>query len=115
MNAALLIALALFLTLVIEEALLLPSHSPRLHYACLLANLLTNPALNLLLIALYNRLPGLFWPSLILLELAAVAAEAWAYRSMMNWARRRAFLMSLGLNAASFVLGSLVLRGIFHA
>lgn len=115
MNAALLLLLCLLLTLAIEEALLLPARSPRLHYACLLANLLTNPALNLLLIALYNRLSGLFWPALILLELAAVAAEAWAYRSMTNWPRRRAFLLSLGLNAASFGLGWLIMRGIFHA
>ena len=115
MSSALLLLLCLLLTLAIDEGLLLIARSPRLHYACLLANLLTNPALNLLLIALYNRLPGLFWPALILLELTAVAAEAWAYRSVMNWARRRAFLLSLGLNAASFGLGSLILRGVFHA
>ena len=115
MNAALLLLLCLFLTLIIEEALLLPARSPRLHYACLLANLLTNPALNLLLIAVSRRLPLLFWPALLLLELAAVAAETWAYRSVTGWPRRRAFLLSLGLNAASFVLGALILRGIFHA
>lgn len=115
MNAALLLLLCLFLTLVIEEALLLPARSPRLHYACLLANLLTNPALNLLLIAVYHRLPRLYGPALPVLELAAVAAEAWVYCSLTDWPRRRAFLLSLGLNAASFGLGWLILRGIFHA
>ena len=115
MNAALLLLLCFLLTLLIEEALLLPARSLRLHYACLLANLLTNPALNLLLIAVYRLLPRLFVPALLLLELAAVAAETWAYRSMLDWPRRRAFLLSLALNAASFVLGSLILRGMFHA
>lgn len=115
MNAALLLLLCLLLTLAIEEALLLIARSPRLHYACLLANLLTNPALNLLLIALYNRLPRLYGPAVPLLELAAVAAEAWVYGSLTNWPRRRAFLLSLGLNAASFGLGWLIMRGIFHA
>lgn len=115
MSPPLLLLLCLLLTLVIEEALLLPARSRRLHYACLLANLLTNPALNLLLIALSLWRPQLFWPALLGLELVAVAAETWAYRTVMDWPRRRAFLLSLGLNAASWGLGWLIQRGIFYA
>ena len=115
MNAALLLLLCFLLTLIIEEALLLIARRPRLHYACLLANLLTNPALNLLLLLIGGPFPRLYWPALVLLELAAVAAEAWVYRSLTDWPRRRAFLLSLGLNAASFGLGALILRGLFNA
>ena len=115
MSAFAMLILCLLLTLVIEEALLLPARQPRLLYACLLANLLTNPALNLVLLAVANLMPPLYWPALILLELAAVAVEAWVYKSMLEWPRTRAWLVSLGLNAASFSLGYLILRGIFHA
>ena len=115
MNAFGMLGLCLLLTLVIEEALLLPARKLRLHYACLLANLLTNPALNLVLLAVANLMPPLYWPALILLELAAVAVEARVYRSMLDWARSRAWAVSLGLNAASFGLGYLILRGFFHA
>ena len=115
MNAALLLGLCLLLTLAIEESLLLPARSGRLHYACLLANLLTNPALNLLLLAVFQCFPGLYWPTLLVLELAAAVAEAWVYCSLVSWPRRRALILSLGLNAASAALGYLIMRGFFYA
>ena len=115
MNAFALLFLCLLLTLVIEEALLLPCCYGAAHYACLLGNLLTNPALNLALLALSRWRPELYLPALIALELAAVAAEAWVYRELLGWSRWRAGLVSLGLNAASFGLGNLILRGVFHA
>ena len=61
---------------------------------------LTNPALNLLLLAVANLAPPLYWPALILLELAAVAVEARVYRSMLDWTRSRAWA-SISLAFAS--------------
>ena len=76
-----------------------------------LANVLTNPLLNVLyaIACLYTSIP----PAAVLavLEPAAVAAEWLVYRSATG--AKRPFLASLAANAASFGLGLLITTFIF--
>lgn len=100
---------ALLLTLAVECGLAgLIFRRRAVAAACLWANLLTNPALNLLLCAwrmlFYATLPG-YYGVLTLLEVLAVAAEAWAYRAALGWRWKNALGVSLGLNAASYLAG----------
>lgn len=79
--------------------------------ACFWANVLTNPALNVLRLLLTE----LAWQTgryflagggvLLALEAAAVLAETWAYRAALGWAPKRALGVSLLCNAASFAVG----------
>lgn len=72
----------------------------------LLANVLTNPLLNVLyaVSSLYTRIPPA--AALAVLESAAVAAEWIVYRSATD--AKRPFLVSLTANAASFGAGLLI-------
>ena len=82
MELLLLLLKNLTLTILLEGAgILLILHKPRAILYSVLANVMTNPALNVALIMLtgYARLP--YWPCLAALELSAVAAETWAYAS----------------------------------
>ena len=80
--------------------------SLRFVYYSVLANLLTNPALNVLL-SLVTTLLGAsaYLPALILLELAAVAAETLVYRTLCDFKPLKALGVSALLNAVSFGLG----------
>ena len=77
----------------------------------LLANVLTNPLLNVLyaIARLYTPIPPA--AALTVLESAAVAAEWLVYRSATD--AKRPFLTSLTANAASFGLGLLITTFIF--
>ena len=72
----------------------------------LLANVLTNPLLNVLyaVACLYTQIPPA--AALAVLEPAAVVAEWLVYRSATG--AKRPFLASLTANAASFGLGLLI-------
>lgn len=110
MELPLLLLRNLSLTILIEGAAigLIFRKLPPLLYSAL-ANLMTNPALNLSLVLLVGnaRLP--YWPCVAVLELAAVAAEAWAYSALLpSLGRGKPLLLSLGLNALSFTVGLLV-------
>ncbi|MBR4905891.1 MAG: hypothetical protein IKZ44_03475 [Clostridia bacterium] len=76
-----------------------------------LANVLTNPLLNVLyaIACLYTRIPPA--AALAVLESAAVAAEWIVYRSATQ--TKRPFLVSLTANAVSFGLGLLITTFIF--
>ena len=77
----------------------------------LLANVLTNPLLNVLyaISCLYTPIPPAV--SLAVLEISAVVAEWIVYRSATQ--AKRPFLASLSANAASFGLGLLITTFIF--
>ncbi|MEA4911104.1 MAG: hypothetical protein VB092_00630 [Oscillospiraceae bacterium] len=101
---------ALALTVVVEGVLMLAlSRRPIFVYYSFLGNLLTNPALNLLLIgAALVWLPEqkpLFLAALAALECAAAAVEALLYRRLCDYSAARAVLVSVLLNAASFSVG----------
>lgn len=110
MELLLLLLKNLTLTVLLEGAgILLILRKPRAFLWSVLANVMTNPALNvgIILLAGYARLP--YWPCLATLELSAVAAETWAYASLLpSLGRRRCFLLSLALNALSFGVGTMI-------
>ena len=109
MLLALLLHLLICLCLtVIAEGLVmrLLSRSWRFVYYSLLVNLLTNPALNVLLIvaaSLFGASAHL--PVLIVLELLAIAVEALVYQRLCDYSTGKAFAVSALLNAVSFALG----------
>lgn len=110
MTLLLLLLKNLILTILLEGAAigLIFRRLPPLLYS-VLANVMTNPALNLAVVLLVGnaRLP--YWPCVLPLELAAVLAEAWAYRSLLpSLGRGKPLLLSLGLNALSFGVGLLI-------
>ena len=74
-----------------------------------LANLMTNPPLNLLLLYLSGQGIGLFATLSIRLGLEAIVvlAEALAYMGMMKVSIKKALLISLVLNLVSFGIGEI--------
>lgn len=80
-------------------------------YASFLCNLMTNPALNLLLI-LMTSLVGIkvYYPSLIVLEVMAIYLEGRLYQMICQWDTVRAMRVSLLLNAVSVLSGFLILK-----
>ena len=103
--------LSLLLALLMTEAIELPvcllfGMRGRDLVFVLLANVLTNPLLNVLyaIACLYTRIPPA--AALAVLEPAAVIAEWIVYRSATD--AKRPFLVSLTANAASFGLGLLI-------
>ncbi len=77
----------------------------------LLANLLTNPVVNVLyaLAYLYTPIPRV--ASIAVLEIAAVVTEWLVYRSATD--AKRPFLVSLTANAASYGVGLLITTFLF--
>ena len=74
-----------------------------------LANFMTNPPLNLLLLYLSGQGIGLFATLSIRLglEVVVVLAEALAYMGMMKVSIKKALLISLVLNLVSFGIGEI--------
>ena len=108
MNAVAQLFVNLALSIVVEGALLYARfRSVRFCYASLLCNLLTNPLLNLLIQLVLRFSPGLYWAALVPLEIAVVFAEAYVYRLLCDFSVKRALLISLLLNAASYGAGAL--------
>lgn len=77
-------------------------------YAVLLCNLLTNPALNLILYLLSIRDVNLYIPALIILELGVLFGESSLLRCMLHLKTRKAFTISFVCNTASALAGILV-------
>ena len=74
-----------------------------------LANLMTNPVLNLILAYISWQGVGLYatiWIRLAL-EVIVVIAEAWAYKGMMKLNTNKALLISFVLNLTSFGIGEI--------
>ena len=97
----------LLITAAVEGAVILIVFRRKLFvYYSLLCNLLTNPAMNLLLLVFSNVYgPRAYYPALLLLEVAVVAIEAGVYRFLCGFGPRKCVLLSLGLNASSFAVG----------
>ncbi len=82
---------------------------PRYMYYTLLCNLLTNPAMNLVLLLLTQYFgPAVYLPALVMLEIAVVLAEAFVLAYLTDFRFRKAFLVSLVLNASSYFAGMLI-------
>ncbi len=101
----------LILTILIEGAFVLVwKNSTEILGYSVLANLMTNPPLNLALLYLIQT--GTSSVSILkvtaLIEIAAVIAEALAYRGMMKLDFKKALGMSLALNLTSYVLGTVL-------
>jgi len=78
-------------------------------YYSALCNLLTNPALNLALAGVV-RLAGMAYyaAGLIALETLAVLIEAWVLQRLCGFRFAKAALVSVVVNAASFLIGLLI-------
>ncbi len=94
-------------TVLVEGGLVaLLFHSRRFVYYSFLCNLLTNPALNLLLALCVTLLGAVwYWPALALLEIAVVLTEAFVYRLLCGFTFTKALGLSVLLNLASFLIG----------
>ena len=81
-------------------------------YHSVLVNMLTNPLVNLILMAWvsFAVLPVMpyYYILLGILEAAAFIAEAFLYHKMGDFGIRKAFFASFCLNAASFSFGFLL-------
>ena len=100
----------LFFTIAIEGSVILVWQSSKeaLGYT-ILANLMTNPPLNLLLLYLAGQGVGLYATLGIRLglEVLVVLAEALAYKGMMKIDLKKALFISLMLNLTSFAFGEI--------
>ena len=70
----------------------------------LIANVVTNPAVNLVLwgvLAIFPEIDGVYWCCFVLLELLVVAVEGWIYLRCTEESWRRCILASLLANAVS--------------
>lgn len=109
MALALLLLRNLLLTVVVEGAVitLLFRRWNALLYS-VLANVMTNPALNVLVLALCGPLRLPYAPVVAALELAAVIAETWAYHELFPLPWLKSAGLSLLLNAWSFGAGWII-------
>ena len=103
---------ALLLTLLLEGLfVLLVTRKKSFVLTSFAGNLVTNPLLNVILLAVGSS--PLRLPVLIALELAAVLVEALLYRYVTEEKRSRCLLLSLGANAVSYFLGGALIRLLF--
>ena len=106
MIAVLYFLAAFVLTVLIECGIAFCFKSKRLVYTVFLCNLLTNPALNLLLLVYYNYISqSYYWLVVAALEICVVVIEAFIIRAMMTYAFKKAALLSLLFNVSSFFVG----------
>ena len=98
------------LTVAIEcAAVLIIFRQKEYVYYCLLCNLLTNPAMNLLLILFVSIFRmSVYYPVLIPAEIAVVFVEAVVYDYICGFGMRKAVILSAFLNAISFAAGILL-------
>ena len=100
---------ALFMTILLEGAFVFVIKRQKTWiWLSVAGNLITNPALNLLLILPARKGMGVYIPSLIVLEMIAVFVEAALYRYYTEEKRKHCFLIALGANAVSFFCGWLI-------
>jgi len=104
------ILLPFLLTVVIEcVAVLIIFRQKAYVYYCVLCNLLTNPAMNLLLL-IFVSLFGLraYYPVLIPAEIAVIFVEAAVYDYICGIGMKKAVKLSAFLNVISFSAGLLI-------
>ena len=105
--------LVMVLTMAVECGLAaLVFRSRTIVWVVFLCNLLTNPALNFLLVSAVQLFgPAAYPPGLVVLELLVVAVEARVLRLATPLSARTSWAASLALNALSFAFG-LALAGL---
>jgi len=98
---------SLLLTIVIEGiAILTIFRRKKYVYYSMLCNLLTNPAMNLLLAASVTLFGvGKYYLTLVIAELAVITVEAAVYNYICRFGMRKSLLLSAFLNALSCVAG----------
>jgi len=75
-------------------------------YYSVLCNVLTNPAMNLVLLSATNFIGAkAYLPALILSETAVVAVESGVYNYLCRFGILKSTVLSIGLNALSFAAG----------
>lgn len=108
MGPYLVILCQLLFTVLIEGSVMIVWQNSKeaLGYS-VLANLMTNPPLNLVLLYMATCRMGIEETLIIriALEVLVVAAETLAYKGMMNLNLKKAFAISLVLNLVSFIIG----------
>lgn len=108
MGPYLVILCQLLFTVLIEGSVMIVWQNSKeaLGYS-VLANLMTNPPLNLVLLYMATCRMGIEETLIIriALEVLVVVAETLAYKGMMNLNLKKAFAISLVLNLVSFIIG----------
>ena len=108
MGPYLVILCQLLFTVLIEGSVMIVWQNSKeaLGYS-VLANLMTNPPLNLVLLYMATCRMGIEETLIIriVLEVLAIFAETLAYKGMMNLNFKKAFAISLVLNLVSFIIG----------
>lgn len=108
MGPYLVILCQLLFTVLIEGSVMIVWQNSKeaLGYS-VLANLMTNPPLNLVLLYMATCRMGIEETLIIriTLEVLVVVAETLAYKGMMNLNFKKAFAISLVLNLVSFIIG----------
>ena len=101
---------ALLLTVIIEgAAILIIFRRKKYVYYSLLCNLLTNPAMNLVLAASLGLFgEGAYYPALAVAELAVVFVEAAVYNYIIGFGIKKSIMLSAFLNALSLSAGLLM-------
>lgn len=103
--------LALALTIIIEISLsqILGVRNKKDIINIILVNLITNPIVNVTIFIL-NILYGLkyFYVGLIITELITVLFEGYVYKKCLSYKKINCYLLSIILNATSFMLGFLI-------
>ena len=111
MGPILVLLLSLFLTILVEGAvIMLCLHSKETLRCSLYVNILTNPPLNLTLLLLAGTgwSSGAMWTLKIALEIAVVLIEAVAYKFMLGNNFKKTLWLSFIANLTSFVTGELI-------
>jgi len=101
---------SLLLTFIIEGLAVLVIYRRKEYvYYSVLCNLLTNPALNLLLAVSVRVLGGsAYYPALVVLEPAVVLVEAAVYDYICGFGMRKSVTLSVILNVLSFTAGAVI-------
>lgn len=112
MKAVITLLSALLLTLALEVPLgtLLIKRKDSL-VPLILINVLTNPALNLILTIIFSLTQSisLYWIAVLIGEIAVFIGEGFLIRSLCNLSLKRAIIISTVINAVSLILGSAIL------
>ena len=103
------LAAALLLTIAAEGILMyLWSRRKEWTYYSFLCNCMTNPALNVLILGIYNYTELGYYGLLAVLEILAWLAEALVYMRLCDFSQGKALAVSLVLNVLSFGAGLVI-------
>ena len=111
MTAVFQLVFALVITIVIEGVVIFAIfRKGNILYYSLLNNVLTNPALNVIVSVLCQLIGNEFYmPILMFFEVVVVFIEGFVYCYLCRWKLSKALLISLLLNSISLSLGFVIL------